>query len=53
MLGLFGGPRARETGAEIGGELYTDALSPPDWPAPTYLDMFRHNIGALTTALSS
>jgi zinc/manganese transport system substrate-binding protein len=44
---------ARETGAKIGGELYTDALSPPDGPAPTYLDMFRHNIGALTTALSS
>jgi zinc/manganese transport system substrate-binding protein len=44
---------ARETGAKIGGELYTDALSPPDGPAPTYLDMFRHNIGALTGALSS
>jgi zinc/manganese transport system substrate-binding protein len=44
---------ASETGAKIGGELYTDALSPPDGPAPTYLDMFRHNIGALTSALSS
>jgi zinc/manganese transport system substrate-binding protein len=44
---------ARETGAKIGGELYTDALSPPDGPAPTYLDMFRHNVGALTAALSS
>ena len=44
---------ARETGAKIGGELYTDALSPPDGPAPTYLDIFRHNIGALTAALSS
>ena len=44
---------ASETGAKIGGELYTDALSPPDGPAPTYLDMFRHNVGALTTALSS
>jgi zinc/manganese transport system substrate-binding protein len=44
---------ARETGAKIGGTLYTDALSPPDGPAPTYLDMFRHNIGVLTTALSS
>src|SRR6266508_1352629 len=39
---------ASETGAKIGGELYTDALSPPDGPAPTYLDMFRHNIGTLT-----
>jgi zinc/manganese transport system substrate-binding protein len=44
---------ARETGAKIGGELYTDALSGPDGPAPTYLDMFRHNVGALTAALSS
>ena len=44
---------ARETGAKVGGVLYSDALSPPDGPAPTYLDMFRHNIGALTAALSS
>ena len=44
---------ARETGAKIGGTLYTDALSPPDGRAPTYLDMFRHNVGALTAALSS
>jgi zinc/manganese transport system substrate-binding protein len=44
---------ASETGAKIGGELYTDALSPSDGPAPTYLDMFRHNIGTLTAALSS
>jgi zinc/manganese transport system substrate-binding protein len=43
---------ARETGAKIGGTLYTDALSPPDGPA-TYLDMFSHNVGALTAALSS
>jgi zinc/manganese transport system substrate-binding protein len=44
---------ARETGAKIGGTLYTDALSAPDGPAATYLDMFRHNVGALTAALSS
>jgi zinc/manganese transport system substrate-binding protein len=44
---------ASETGAKIGGELYTDALSPPDGSAPTYLDMFRHNVGALTAALSA
>jgi zinc/manganese transport system substrate-binding protein len=44
---------AAETGAKIGGVLYSDALSGPDGPAPTYLDMFRHNIGALTAALSS
>ena len=44
---------ARETDAKIGGTLYTDALSPPDGPAPTYLGMFRHNIEALSQALSS
>jgi zinc/manganese transport system substrate-binding protein len=44
---------ASETGAKIGGVLYSDALSPPDGPAPTYLGMFRHNVGALTAALSS
>ena len=44
---------ARETGAKIGGELYTDALSGPDGPAATYLDMFRHNVGTLTAALSA
>jgi zinc/manganese transport system substrate-binding protein len=44
---------ARETGAKIGGTLYTDALSPPSGPAPTYLDMFRNNIETLSEALSS
>jgi zinc/manganese transport system substrate-binding protein len=44
---------ARETGAKIGGTLYSDALSGPDGPAPTYLDMFRHNVSTLTAALSS
>ena len=44
---------AAETGAKIGGTLYSDALSGPEGPAPTYLDMFKHNIGALTAALSS
>ncbi|HEX2448585.1 MAG TPA: metal ABC transporter substrate-binding protein [Methyloceanibacter sp.] len=44
---------ARETGAKIGGTLYSDALSGPDGQAQTYLDMFRHNVSALTAALSS
>lgn len=43
----------RETSAVIGGTLYSDALSPPDGPAPTYLDMFRNNVAALTKALAS
>jgi zinc/manganese transport system substrate-binding protein len=44
---------ASETNAKIGGTLYTDALSPPDGPAGTYLDMFRNNIETLTAALSA
>ena len=42
---------ARETGAVIGGELYSDALSPPDGPAPTYVKMFQWNTQQLTEAL--
>ena len=44
---------ASETGAQIGGTLYSDALSAPDGPAGNYLDMFRNNIDTLSTALSS
>ena len=43
---------ADETGASIGGTLYSDALSGPDEPASTYLDMMRHNVETLTKALS-
>jgi zinc/manganese transport system substrate-binding protein len=42
---------ASETGAAIGGTLYTGALSGPDGPAPTYLEMMRHNLKTLTQAL--
>jgi zinc/manganese transport system substrate-binding protein len=40
-----------ETGAKIGGTLFSDALSGPDGPASTYLNMMRHNTTTLTTAL--
>jgi len=43
---------ARESGARIGGTLYSDALSKPDGPAATYLDMMRHNLKELVAALS-
>lgn len=43
---------AQETGAKIGGALYSDSLSPPKGPATTYLDMMRHNIRELTRALA-
>src|SRR3546814_7556476 len=38
---------ARETGAVIGGTLYSDALSEPGGPADTYLRMFGHNAALL------
>ena len=42
---------ASETGVKMGGELYADALSEPSQPAPTYLDMFKHNISLLIPAM--
>ncbi len=42
---------ARETGATIGGTLYSDALSAPGGPAGTYIDMMRHNVREFTKAL--
>ena len=44
---------ADETDAAIGGTLYTDALSPADGPAPTYLDMLRTNAAVLHEALKN
>jgi zinc/manganese transport system substrate-binding protein len=44
---------AAETGAKIGGTLYSDSLTPENGDAPTYIDMVRHNIKALTSALTS
>jgi zinc/manganese transport system substrate-binding protein len=42
---------ARETGAKIGGTLYSDALSDAGGPAATYLDMVRSNVRELAKAL--
>lgn len=42
---------ASETGARIGGRLYSDALSAPDGPAPTYEAMMRHNLALLVPAM--
>jgi zinc/manganese transport system substrate-binding protein len=43
---------ASETGVKMGGELYADALSEPNQPAPTYLSMFTHNIALLIPAMA-
>ena len=40
-----------ETGLEIGGRLFSDALSERDGPATSYLAMFEHNLGTLLEAL--
>jgi zinc/manganese transport system substrate-binding protein len=42
---------ARETAARVGGALYSDALSGPRGPAPTYVDMMRHNANSLLAAM--
>jgi zinc/manganese transport system substrate-binding protein len=42
-----------ETGARIGGTLFSDSLSDEKGDAPTYIDMVRHNIKALTSALAN
>ncbi|MGA7486147.1 MAG: metal ABC transporter substrate-binding protein [Xanthobacteraceae bacterium] len=44
---------AKETGAKIGGTLYSDALTDAKGEAPTYIDLFRHNIKQLAAALVS
>jgi zinc/manganese transport system substrate-binding protein len=42
---------AEESKAKIGGALFSDALSPPDGPAPTYIEMMRNNVNELSAAL--
>jgi zinc/manganese transport system substrate-binding protein len=44
---------AAETGARIGGTLYSDSLTGENGAAPTYIDMVRHNITNLTSALAN
>lgn len=44
---------AAETGARIGGTLYSDALTDKNGDAPTYIDLVRHNLRQLSSALSN
>jgi zinc/manganese transport system substrate-binding protein len=58
LLERIGDPRlmrriSAETGARIGGTLYSDSLSDEKGDAPTYIDMVRHNIRTLTSALAN
>jgi zinc/manganese transport system substrate-binding protein len=42
-----------ETGARVGGTLYSDSLTGEKGDSPTYIAMVRHNIRALTSALAN
>jgi len=58
FLERIGDPRlmrriSAETGARVGGTLYSDALTDEKGDAPTYIDMVRHNIRTLTSALAN
>jgi zinc/manganese transport system substrate-binding protein len=44
---------AAETGTRIGGTLYSDSLTAENGDAPTYIDMVRHNIRTLSSALAN
>lgn len=43
---------AKETGVQVGGELYADALSLPNGPAATYIDMIRNNVKLIAAAMA-
>ncbi len=44
---------AKASGAHPGGELYVEALSPTDGPAPTYERMLRYNVDLMVAAMKS
>ncbi|MBN8875890.1 MAG: zinc ABC transporter substrate-binding protein [Rhodospirillales bacterium] len=44
---------ASESGAVLGGTVYSDALSPPNGPAATYLAMLRHNTTLFVRAMTA
>ena len=43
----------QESGAKIGGTLYSDSLSNAGGPAATYLDLMRHNAKSLASTLTN
>lgn len=44
---------SEETGATLGGVLFSDALSPPGGPADTYLRLVEHNARTIALALQA
>ncbi|GGB91633.1 metal ABC transporter solute-binding protein, Zn/Mn family [Cellulomonas carbonis] len=43
---------ARETGARFAGVLHVDSLTTADGPAPTYLDLLRHDVDVVVAGLT-
>ncbi|MBV9461240.1 MAG: zinc ABC transporter substrate-binding protein [Bradyrhizobium sp.] len=43
---------AAESGAAVGGRLYSDSLTDADGEAPTYIQLMGHNIKTIASALS-
>lgn len=43
---------ASETGAAVGGTLFSDSLTDPKGAAPTYIDMMKHNVATIAAALA-
>lgn len=43
---------ARESGAKIGGELFSDSCGAPGTPEGTYVGMVRHNVKTIVEALA-
>lgn len=44
---------AKESGAKIGGRIFSDALSDANGPAGTYIAMMKHNISQIEKALAA
>ncbi|WGS24076.1 MULTISPECIES: metal ABC transporter substrate-binding protein [unclassified Bradyrhizobium] len=44
---------ASETGAAIGGTLYSDSLTSENGEAPSYIEMIRHNVRTIASALTN
>ena len=42
---------ATESGAKVVTDLYVETLSKPDGPAPTYLEMMKHDVTTIVEAL--
>jgi len=43
---------AKDNDIEIGGQLYADSIGDEESPAPTYLDMLKHNTDVMVAALT-